>query len=179
MRHVGGSGTVGKAAPAPVILEEEEYPVHHVPVRDSGSSGSSNSGDGSTIYGHNGNGISSSSTINDVKRNLPAVPVTYPNVVGTPSNVNKALPLDPIRSARHGNDGTVRRNHRADGSYGSDISDELSSELDRARIASPTLATMLESVIVPAISSVSYYFPVLCCLLCLPSAFPSSVYFRG
>jgi hypothetical protein len=179
MRHVGGSGTVGKAAPAPVILEEEDYPVHHVPGRDSGSSGSSNSGDSSTIYGHNGNGISSSSTINHVKRDLPAVPVTYPNVVGIPSNANKALPLDPIRPARPETDGTVRRNHRADGSYGSDISDELSSELDRAHIASPTLSTMLDSVVIPAISSVSRYFPVLRWFSCLPSAIPSSVYLRG
>ena len=166
MRHVGG--TVGKAAPAPVILEEEDYPVHHAPGRNSGSSGSSNSGDDSTIYGHNGNGLSSSSTITHVKRDLPAVPPqagtypnapqagTYPNAVGTPSHVNKALPLDPIKSARREDDGTVRRNHRADGSYGSDISDELSSELDRAQIASPTLSTMLDSVILPAISSVSH-----------------------
>jgi hypothetical protein len=156
MRHVGG--TVGKATPAPVILEEEDYPVHHAPTRNSGSSGSSNSGDDSTIYGHNGNGISSSSTITHVKRDLPAVPPQagpYPNAVGTPSNVNKALPLGPIKSVRE-TDGTVRRNHRADGSYGSDISDELSSELDRAQIASPTLSTMLDSVIIPAISSVSH-----------------------
>lgn len=156
VRHVGGGGTVGKATPAPPILEEEDYPVHHVPNR---SNGSSSSGEGSTIYGHNVNGHSSSSTITHVKNDLPPVPpqaVNPPKAGGTPNNVNKALPTGPVLS-RYESDGTVRRNHRSDGSYGSDDSEGLALEMERAQISSPSLGIMLDSVIIPAISSVCLF----------------------
>lgn len=155
VRHVGGSGTIGKAAAQPEILEEEDYPVHHVPSQTNGSSGSSNPGEGSTIYGHNMNGYSSSSTIHQVKQDLPLVPPpSVPVIHGTPSNVNKALPVNPGRPGQHGNGGTVRRNDRRDPSYGSEGSDELSFEFERTQLDSPTPPTMLDSVVLPAIASV-------------------------
>lgn len=158
MRHVGGGGTVGRVAAPPgaaPILEEEAY--GHQPQSRNGSS---HSGESSTPYTHSANGYSSSSTLTNLKADLPPVPQSAPpHAVSTPNNVNKALPTpSPAKASRYEDDdeeGTVRRMaERRESSYGSDGSEELRLDLERARLASPVPPTMLESVVLPAIASV-------------------------
>jgi serine/threonine-protein kinase 24/25/MST4 len=157
MRHVGGGGTVGRVAAPPVaapILEEEAY--GHQPESRNGSS---HPGGNSNPYSHNANGYSSSSTLTNLKTELPPVPQSVPAHVG--STPNKALPTptpSPTKANRYADDdeeGTVRRMaERREASYGSDGSEELRLDLERATLASPVPPTMLDSVVLPAIASV-------------------------
>jgi hypothetical protein len=158
MRHVGGKGTVGRVAATPVaapILEEEAYGHQPQPIN-----GSSHSGGNSTPYTHHANGYSSSSTLTNLKAELPPVPHSALAHVGsTPNNVNKTLPTptpSPAKASSYEDDeeGTVRMAERREASYGSDGSEELRLDLERARLASPVPPTMLESVVLPAIASV-------------------------
>lgn len=116
--------------------------------------------EGTSPYTHNANGYSSSSTLTNIKTELPPVPHSHtPGPGATSNNVNKALPTPAISSeiARKYSDeeGTVRRMaERREASYGSDDSEELRLELERAQLASPLPPTMLESVVLPAIASV-------------------------
>lgn len=158
MRHVGN--TVGRAAaPPPPIREDDRYSPD-LPEIPGSRNPSSGSGGGSTVY-NNGNGYPSSSTIQTVKPEQGAHAGSHPavNGNGTPSNVNKALPT-PAKHGRFESEGTIRRvqerdRDRRDPSYGSDGSEELSLELERARLGSPEPEpmNMLETVMLPAIGS--------------------------
>lgn len=148
MRHVGGQGTIGRVAPvADPIQEEVVYEVEET----TGRNGSSHSGGSSTVYAHNPNGHSSSSTLTNLKTELPPVP---PAQIAAVNNVNKALPT-PRDSRTSEDEGTVRRMlDRRDPSYGSDDSEELRQDLERAQLSTPPPPTMLDSVVLPAIASV-------------------------
>jgi hypothetical protein len=126
------------------------------------------------LYAHNANGHSSSTTVIEAKEYLPPPPQKVQNnhQVASPSNVNKALPT-PAHVNGNGkrvsqssfeddSDGTVGRTHdrdrdyhQRDASYGSTDSEELRIELERTQLGSPVPPTMLDSVVLPAIASVS------------------------
>ena len=152
MRHVGGQGTIGRATPATAPIQEEVVYEVEQPI---GRNGSSHSGGSETVYAHKVNGHSSSTTLTNVKTELPPVP---PNQAPVANNVNKALPTPVQResSTYSEDEGTVRRMiERRDPSYGSDDSEELRQDLERAQLSSPLPPTMLDSVVLPAIASVS------------------------
>ncbi|PVF96088.1 Pkinase-domain-containing protein [Serendipita vermifera] len=164
VRHVGDSGTIGRAVPEP-ILEDDRYTP---PLSQEGRNPSSSSAGSSTLYAHNANGHSSSTTVVEVKDYLPPPPqnVQSHHLVASPSNVNKALPTPTrvngkaVSQFEEDNDGTVGRTHdrdrdyhSRDASYGSTDSEELRMEFERTQLGSPVPPTMLDSVVLPAIAS--------------------------
>jgi serine/threonine-protein kinase 24/25/MST4 len=153
VRHVGKQSTIGRAGPTEngTSANVLTYPPRHE-ISESGSSG-----DGSTVYAHGVNGYSSSSS---TKLDLPPTPNharSGPSPTSpTAGNVHKALPINPRASE---DEGTLRGGRRDPSTGSEDSDDDLRADMQRASLSSPVAPTMLDSVVLPAIGSVSISSP--------------------